>query len=455
MEEVCHASGHARRRQMPRNPPSPCCWGAGPPSGRSSRLDPGRRNFHAVWPSLFATSMGLMAFLPVLALYVQERFGIDDPKELAFWAGLIYGTAPLTAAVLGPVWGGLGDRLGKKPMAIRANVAIALTTALMPLAPTPVVLLLMRAVQGAFAGYVAPAMALVSQGVPREQHGRVIAQMQVAMASGAFLGPYIGAEVTHWWGRSSLFWITSVLSCLAALQLWLFAREGPPRAPVAGSTFAGELWQSSKALLANRVFAWLLLLVLVLRLGQNMLEPFIALFVRELGPQQRIRHWSDTEALALDRTIAIAFAVLAVAQWVFTPWWGRLADRRGPLRCLAGLSACLAVVSLATSFVQTIDQFLLVRCLAAALMAGSMTLAYAAASKRVEDERRTLSFSMMQSCMQLGFALGPLIGAAAAGFGGEGTNFRRSFVVAGALCLVAAIGMGLLRRHGTAAGSVV
>ena len=68
-------------------------------------MDPGRRNFHAVWPSLFATSMGLMAILPVLALYVRERFRIDDEKELAFWASVIYGIAPLTAAVLGPVWG--------------------------------------------------------------------------------------------------------------------------------------------------------------------------------------------------------------------------------------------------------------------------------------------------------------------------------------------------------------
>ncbi len=160
------------------------------------------RNFHAVWPSLFATAMGLMAFLPVLSLYVKERFGIEDPQRLAYWAGSIYGAAPLLAAVFGPLWGALGDRYGKKPMAIRANLAIAATTALMPLAPTPLVLLLMRALQGALAGYVAPAMALVSHDVPRERHGAVIARLQVAMAMGTLLGPLLGAEVAQWWGRS-------------------------------------------------------------------------------------------------------------------------------------------------------------------------------------------------------------------------------------------------------------
>ena len=50
----------------------------------------------------------------------------------------------------------------------------------------------------------------------------------------------------------------------------------------------------------------------------------------------------------------------------------------------------------------------------ACLMAGSMTLAYAAASKRVADRNRTLAFAMVQSCIQFGLALGPLLGAAVA-----------------------------------------
>lgn len=407
-------------------------------------MDPGRRNFHAVWPSLFATSMGLMAFLPMLALYVQERFGIDDAKDLAFWAGIIYGAAPLTAAIAGPVWGGLGDRIGKKPMAIRANVAIAATTALMPFAPTPLVLLLMRAVQGVLAGYVAPAIALVSHDVPRAEHGLVIARLQVAMAFGSFLGPSLGAEVSHWWGRSAVFWVTSCLSMLAAVQLHVFARETRPAARAPGS-FAKDLLHSCRTLLGNRAIAWLLVLVLVLRLGQNMIEPFIALFVKELGPQALLASWSASRELAVDRTTAAAFAVLAVAQWVCTPWWGRLADRFGPLRCLAILGLCLSGLLLLTSIVQTIDQFLVVRTVAACAMAGSMTLAYAATSKRVADERRTLAFAMVQSCIQFGLALGPLLGAAIAVADGDTTNFRRSLVAASGLCLVSATGMFVLR----------
>ncbi|MBX3461731.1 MAG: MFS transporter [Planctomycetes bacterium] len=417
-------------------------------------MHPGRHNFHAVWPSLFATSMGLMAFLPVLALYVQERFAIDDPAELAVWAGTIYGVAPLCAAVVGPLWGGLGDRIGKKPMAIRANLAIAATTALMPLASTPLVLLAMRAVQGVLAGYVAPAMALAAEEAPRGEHGVLIARLQVAMAGGSFLGPFVGAVASHLAGRAALFWLTSALSAGAALWLHWRAREVPVvHEP---SAFLRAFVHASRELLGNRVFAWLLVLVLALRLGQNMLEPFVVLFVRDLGPQPWLLALCPTTDLALDLAAGTAFAVLAVAQLAFTTRWGRLADRFGPLRCLGALGLVLSVVLAATAAVATLDQFLLLRSLAACVMAGSMALAYAAASKRVDDRHRTLAFSLVQSCMQLGFALGPMLGAVCAiGGPGEPANYRRPFLVAAALCALAGAGMLWLRRLTTRRGAAL
>lgn len=389
--------------------------------------------------------MGLMAVLPMLPLYIEERFGITDAAELTFWAALIYGVAPLTAALVGPIWGALGDRVGKKPMAIRANVAIAITTAGMPFADAPVWLLLMRVVQGAFAGYVAPSMALVSQGAPRQLHGIVIARLQVAMAAGTFAGPFLGAELAHYFGRASIFWLTSIFTALAALQLALRVRDTPRVAPPEHSFLRG-FFDGVGGLLGNRVFAWLLVLVVVLRLGQNMLEPFVALLVRELGAPAWVLPLSSSPAHAVDRTVGIAFGVLAISQVVFTPFWGRLADRYGPLRCLYALAVILSGVFAVTSFVTSTNEFLVLRGLAAATMAGSMTLAYAAVSKRVADSRRALAFSLVQSCMQLGFALGPQVGALVATAGSASADYRRPFLAAGGLCLLAAVGMFVLRR---------
>jgi MFS family permease len=89
---------------------------------------------------------------------------------------------------------------------------------------------------------------------------------------------------------------------------------------------------------------------------------------------------------------------------------------------------------------------LLLRAAIACLMAGSMTLAYAAASKRVDDRHRTLAFAMVQSCIQFGLALGPLLGAAVAAEAGGGVAFGRALLVAAALCAAAGLGMVALRR---------
>ena len=263
--------------------------------------------------------------LPVLALYIEEEFGIQDPTDVAFWASVIYGLGPFSAACMGPVWGAMGDRYGKKRMAVRANVAIAITTALMPLATTPLWLAALRCLQGMFAGYVAPAMALVSGHLPKRVHGRVIARLQVAMALGSFVGPYVGAEVTSLFGRQALFWVASTMSMFGGLRVYTCAVDSPPSRATRAVTFLAGFRRGVTELLGNRAFALLLALLLVLRLGQNMLEPMLSLFLRELGPQEWIAAWSSSETLAIDRTIAVAFGVLAVGQWLFTPMWGRLA----------------------------------------------------------------------------------------------------------------------------------
>jgi MFS family permease len=433
----------------------------GAASDRTRRLDSRQRTQRAVWFSLFATSMGLMAFLPELTFYAGQRFHITDPKELTLWGGMIYGAAPFSAALSGPIWGALGDRRGRRPMAIRANLAIAAITLLMPFAGTPMQLLLLRALMGVLAGYVAPAMALVSTHTAPERHGRTIAWLQVAMSMGSFAGPLLGwvvaivvqaalpAGAEPWWGRASCFWITTVLSLIGAFLLWRFAVEEQRPQASKHATFLGELLHACAQLVRNHTFVWLLVLVLMLRLGQNMLEPFIGLFVRQLGPLVELQWLQIEPEQVLSLTANLAFSVLAVAQWVCTPIWGRLSDRFGPLRCLAFVGLLLGFIQIGTAAVYEVHSFFALRMLAACVMAGSMTLAYAAASKRVDESRRTFAFAMVQSCMQLGFGCGGMLGSAIGRIGATETeaNLRLIFLAAGGLCILAGAGMFALRRR--------
>jgi DHA1 family multidrug resistance protein-like MFS transporter len=412
-----------------------------PPATPGAAL-PWRRNFFAVWPSLFAVSTGLMAVIPMLPPYIEERFAIEDPVLVRRWAGVIYAAGPLASALVGPLWGALGDRVGRKIMVVRAVIAITVVMALMPLAPSPSWLAVMRLVQGSFAGYVAPAIALVSAGVPAGEQGKVLARLQIGLALGLLAGPPLGAEVAAWFGRSSVFYFTSAMSAAGLLPLLFFARDDrTTMAARSERSLIRAMGGDFGYLARNRVFATLLLLVFLLRFGVNMLEPYLALWVRELGPLPWFTAHSRDLGHALDRTTGAAFTILAVAQIVVAPVWGRLADRKGPLRCLIVVSLALSAVLSATAFVRTIEQFLPLRCVAAVFMAGSMTLTYAAVSKRVEPARRSLAFAMVQSGTQFGLSLGPVTG----GFIAQGAGVRTLFLFAGAVLFVTGVSMWFIR----------
>jgi MFS family permease len=186
----------------------------------------------------------------------------------------------------------------------------------------------------------------------------------------------------------------------------------------------------------------LLVVVFVFRCGLHMVEPYVVLWIRELGPLPWIREQVADLEHAIDRTTALAFTILAVAQLLFTPTWGRLADRVGPLLLLAINALLLALLLATTAAVVDVEQFLLLRCAAAVPMAGSMTLAYAAVTKRVSLQQKALAFALAQSCIQFGLALGPMAG----GFLSRDLGLRGLYVVAAIILLLAGAGMLWLRR---------
>lgn len=397
-----------------------------------------------------------MAVVPTLGLFLDERFGLRG-EELEWWTGWAYAAAPLTAAILGPVWGALGDRIGRKPMVLRASLAIGVTNLLMVQANSPGMLVLLRVLQGAFAGYIAPAMALATQAVAVEKQGRTIGRLQVALAMGLLVGPGVGAHLASAFDRATVFYFSGAMSLLASVPVLLLVREEPldPAATTGSgggrpSLLAGlsaDIW----GLLRNRIFLSLLGCVFLLRFGQQMVEPYVALWVRELGGLPFLARlgsepgWAGSlgsERQVVEWSVALSFHVLAIAQLLFAARWGVIADRFGPLRCLAVVGLGLGAVFWVTASVRSPGAYLGMRCLAALFMSGGMTLAYTAVSGRVAQGHRALAFAFVQSGMQFGLALGPVCGPSLAWEPGTPGLYR-----VGALSLlVAGLGMLVLRR---------
>jgi DHA1 family multidrug resistance protein-like MFS transporter len=111
-----------------------------------------RRNVWALTLIVFIAYVGFQFNAPFLPLYVHE-LGVDDPGLIALWSGVLAAVTPAVSGVLGPFFGRLADRFGRKLMLVRSLVAFVVIIAVMGLVRSVEQLFVARFVQGLFAGF--------------------------------------------------------------------------------------------------------------------------------------------------------------------------------------------------------------------------------------------------------------------------------------------------------------
>ena len=132
--------------------------------------------------------------LPFLPLYVQE-LGVQGQANIAQWSGIAYGATFLTAGLVAPLWGRLGDRYGRKPMLIRASLGMALTMGLMGCATTLWQLVGLRLVAGLAGGYSSGATIMVASQAPRKRSAWALGLLSAGVMAGNLAGPLIGGLI--------------------------------------------------------------------------------------------------------------------------------------------------------------------------------------------------------------------------------------------------------------------
>ncbi|RFA17338.1 MFS transporter [Subtercola boreus] len=137
----------------------------------------------------------------------------------------------LSASVLTPILGRLGDMVGKRKVIIVVLALLLVGTVLAALAPSLGVLILARVLQGA-AGAVMPlSIGIVRDELPRERVSVTIGLLSAIFGIGAGVGivaagPIVEALSWHW-----LFWLPAVLVAIALLGAIFGIPESPVRTP--------------------------------------------------------------------------------------------------------------------------------------------------------------------------------------------------------------------------------
>lgn len=184
-------------------------------------------------------AMGAMEMSgPFWPLHLR-RLATSEP-QFAFAAVAVYVAPMLGVMLTSSFWGRIGDRVGHKPMVLRALLALALTQAALALAHGIALILLLRFVQGACAGFIAPAQAYAVALSPADRRPRLFAFLQTATNVGSLSGAVAGGLILD---AASFFWInaSAALLCAAcALVAWRLLPAVRPAAANAGGAAAGS-----------------------------------------------------------------------------------------------------------------------------------------------------------------------------------------------------------------------
>jgi MFS family permease len=359
---------------------------------------------------------------------------VTGPGRIALWSGVLAAVTPAISGLLGPLFGRLADRFGRKLMLIRSLAAFAVIIALMGLVTSVEQLLVARALQGFFAGFTPMAMAVASVSAPRDKVPAAIGLVQSAQLLSAAVGPAVGGYVASHFGIRHAFFATAAFCALALIGLVVLFEEVGPGA--AGTPRPAAPRLPLLQVLRHPHFAVLMALLVVVQFLDRSLALLIPLHVAQLPG-----------AGAVAATAGLIISVAAVAATLSANLAARLAReipsaRLLTLGLLVGGPLC-AAMALAGGW----PALLVLRTLLGLCLGGAITLAYTLGALMVPSDDRGAAFGWLALGVQVGTAASPLVTGGLAALSLPGTYVFDGALAWAAAGLLAFGARGLRGRH--------
>jgi EmrB/QacA subfamily drug resistance transporter len=150
-----------------------------------------------------------------------------DLKTTTTGAAWILTAYLLSASVITPIAGRLGDMFGKKRALVTVLFVLAAGTALAGIATSIGVMVLARVIQGAGGAVFPLAFAIIRDEFPRERVPHGIALISAIMGIGGGLGIVLAGPIVQHMDYHWLFWFPLVAVVVAMLGIQFFVPESP------------------------------------------------------------------------------------------------------------------------------------------------------------------------------------------------------------------------------------
>ena len=182
--------------------------------------------------SMLLAALNQTVLSTALPTIVGELNGVDE----MLWVITAY---ILASTIMMPVYGKLGDLMGRKPLLLGAILVFMAGSVVGALAGTIEVLIAARAIQGlGGGGLIILSQAAIADVVPARERGRYMGVMGGVFAVSSVAGPLLGGFFTEGPGWRWVFWINIPLGLLALAGAVLFLKlprhSGRPRLDIGG-----------------------------------------------------------------------------------------------------------------------------------------------------------------------------------------------------------------------------
>jgi EmrB/QacA subfamily drug resistance transporter len=137
----------------------------------------------------------------------------------------------LSASVLTPILGRLGDMVGKRKVLIGVLATLAAGTLVAALAPNLTVLIVARVLQGASGAILPLSLGMVRDELPRKRVPTTVAVLSAISGIGAGIGIVAAGPIVEHLSWHWLFWLPLVLVVIALAGAVLGMKESPVRTP--------------------------------------------------------------------------------------------------------------------------------------------------------------------------------------------------------------------------------
>ncbi len=196
---------------------------------RGALTDAAVRRIFLIFGVSYLASQMTRPYIPVL---VEGLAGTG--QGLASAIGLVGGTAALVGAVVSPLGGVIGDRIGFRPVLVAALGGAGIVMFLMPLAPSVASMALVAVVLGAATATVsAMVFGLLATEVPAERRSATLNLVYLPLYAAGIIGPAIGAGVAAMGGVQGPFVVGGGVFLAGALAIALRRVRPGDRSPAA------------------------------------------------------------------------------------------------------------------------------------------------------------------------------------------------------------------------------